>query len=254
MTTSSTRPAARAARLVAVVGLAVATAGCAASAPEGQLIADPYESLNRDIHEFNKGWDQVLIRPAAFIYKEATPTLFQFLVGNAVDHITLPLQVVNHTLQLDFEDAAATAGRFVVNTVAGAGGLLDPATEFGLPERPTDTGVTLAEWGAQEGPYVVLPFFGPFTGRDAVGRVADFALDPFNAINIPGGAAVTAARVVAPAVDARAANFEIIDDALYASDDSYVTVRTGYVLSRRRFVAGETGVGALPDIYGETEQ
>ena len=254
MTTSCTRLAAGAARLAALAGLAFTAAGCASSAPEGQLIADPYQSLNRDIHEFNKGWDQVLIRPAAFIYKEATPTLFQFLVGNAVDHIALPLQFINHSLQLDLEDAAATAGRFVVNTVAGAGGLLDPATEFGLPERPTDTGVTLAEWGAEEGPYVVLPFFGPFTGRDAVGRVAEFALDPFNAINIPGGAAVAAARVAVPVVDARAANFELIDDALYQSDDSYVTVRTGYVLSRRRFVSGETQAEALPDIYGETEE
>ena len=52
-------------------------------------------------------------------------------------------------------------GRFGVNTLAGAAGLLDPATEFGLPLEPTDFGVTLASWGANEGPYVEAPSLWP---------------------------------------------------------------------------------------------
>lgn len=239
---------------VMLIAAVTVTAGCATPAPEGELIADPFESLNRQFHDFNVGVDQVLLRPTAYIYREATPTLFQFLIGNAVDHIRLPITFIHNTLQLDIDGALNTGGRFVVNTLMGAGGLLDPATEIGLPFEQSDGGLTLARYGAEEGPYIVAPFFGPFTGRDFAGRLADFALDPFNFFNIPGGAAVSAARVAVPIVDGRAENFELLDDALYESEDSYTTVRTGYVLSRRRAVAETVGAeteSTLPDIYAE---
>ncbi len=239
---------------IAIAFAALAAAGCATPAPEGALIADPYESLNRDFHEFNKGWDLVALRPATYIYREATPTLFQHLVGNAVDHLALPVIFFNSVLQGDIDLALNTAGRFSVNTLVGAGGLLDPATEFGLPFEQTDGGLTLAEYGANEGPYIVLPLLGPSTGRDAVGAVFDFAIDPFNFISVPGGAGTSVATVAAPIINARSENFELIDDALYNSDDSYVTVRTAYVLSRRNAAAGGTEADALPDIFGDDSQ
>ncbi len=245
---------ARALATAAALAALTALGACATTTPEGELIADPYESLNRDFHEFNVGMDQVLVRPAAWIYREATPTLFQHLVGNAVDQLRLPVIFLNRVFQGDVDGALTAFGRFGVNTIVGAGGLLDPATEFGLPLETTDGGLTFALYGAEEGPFLVAPFLGPFTGRDFVGRVLDFAIDPTNFVRIPGGAPVTVARVAAPIVDSRAENMELIDDALYNSEDSYVTVRTGYVLSRRRAVAevfGEDGTGDLPDIYSE---
>ena len=240
----------RAALVVAVM----AAGGCASTAPEGQLIADPYESLNRDIHSFNVGMDQVIVRPTAWIYKTATPTLVQHLVGNLVDQLRMPVIFLNHVFQGDVDGALTAAGRFTVNTIAGAGGLLDPATEFGLPLESTDGGLTFARYGAEEGVYIVAPLLGPFTGRDFMGRLLDFAIDPTNFVRIPGGAPVAVARIATPIVDARAENFELIDDALYESEDSYVTVRTGYVLSRRRAVADMQGgptAESLPDIFSE---
>jgi phospholipid-binding lipoprotein MlaA len=236
--------------------MAAAVSGCAATAPEGQLIADPYESLNRDIHNFNTGMDQVLLRPTAYIYREATPALFQHLVGNAVDMLRLPVIAVNHLLQGNIDGTLTAVGRFGVNALVGAF-VLDPATEFGLPLEPTDGGLTFASYGAAEGPYFVAPLLGPYTGRDAFGRVFDFAIDPTNFIRFPGGAPAAVARIATPIVDARAENFEIIDDALYESEDSYVTVRTAYVLSRRRAVAaarGEDQTESLPDIFGDDAQ
>jgi phospholipid-binding lipoprotein MlaA len=237
------------------VAATMAVGACASTAPEGALIADPFESLNRDIHEFNVGMDQVVLRPVTYIYREATPTLFQFLVSNAVDQLRMPVIFLNHVLQGNVDGALTAFGRFTVNTIAGAGGLLDPATEFGLPLEATDGGLTFASYGAEEGPYLVAPFLGPFTGRDFFGRVLDFAIDPTNFVRIPGGAPVAAARIAGPIVDARSENFALIDDALYESEDSYVTVRTGYVLSRRRAVAETRGeiqpAETLPDIYAE---
>ena len=40
----------------------------------------------------------------------------------------------------------------------------------------------LAVRGAKEGPYLVLPFFGPSNPRDATGLLIDTAMDPTNQI------------------------------------------------------------------------
>lgn len=230
-------------------------AGCATPAPEGALIADPYESVNREIHEFNVGVDQVLLRPVTYIYDSVTPSLVKFLVSNMVEHIRLPLTFVNEVLQARFEDALTTFGRFGVNTIAGAGGFLDPATEFGLPFNQSDFGMTLARWGAEEGPFVMLPLLGPATVRDAFGRAGDFAIDPFGFVPIGAGGgrvAAEATRVGLTLVDARSNNFELVDDLFYNTEDSYVVIRSLYVQNRRSVIAGnQIDPETLPDIFGE---
>lgn len=238
-------------RYAVLIGLSALTAGCATPALEGSLIADPYESANREFDSFNAGMDQVVLRPLAYIYKEATPELTQHLVSNAVDHLRLPAFLVNNLLQGDFESAGVTTGRFLVNTLLGAGGLLDPASEMGLPFEPTDFGVTLAAAGVAEGPYVVAPLFGPHTTRHLIGRVVDFAFDPFTYIDAPLG--VTIARYAAPPISARADNFDAVDSLLYDSLDRYAAMRSLYVQNRRAMVAGDeaSAASAVPDIYGE---
>lgn len=233
-----------------------ALAGCATQPAEGELIADPYVDTNRSIHEFNKGLDTAIIRPASEAYDFITPATIQLLLSNGLNHLRLPGMFVNRVLQGDVENAGVVLGRFGVNTVAGAAGLLDPATEFGLPFETTDFGVTLATWGAQEGAYVELPLFGPATTRHAVGRVVNFVLDPSILLTtgvVEAGTAVTiasSARTPVDIVNTRHENADIINDVLYASDDSYVTARTGYIQSRRRLIAGgETDTEALPDIF-----
>lgn len=240
---------------IAVVGL-IGVAGCATQPAQGGLIADPYVNTNRSIHEFNKGLDTAILRPASLAYDFVTPATVQLLLSNGLNHLRLPGMFVNRVLQGDAEAAGVALGRFGVNTIGGAGGLLDPATEFGLPFETTDFGVTLATWGANEGPYVELPFFGPATARHAVGRVVNFALDPSILITtgvVEAGTALTiasSARTPVDVVNARHENADIIDEVLYESDDSYVTARSGYIQNRRRLIAGgETDTEALPDIF-----
>lgn len=245
-------------RAAAGLALALLASGCAtAPAVEGQLIADPYEATNRNVHEFNKGLDTAILRPAAQAYEFVTPALVQHMVGNGLDHLQLPGIFINRLLQGDAEEAGAALARFSLNTIIGAGGLLDPATEFGLPHTPTDFGVTLARWGAPEGAYVEAPVFGPHTERHLVGRIVNFALDPTILITVGAVevantiAIIDLARAPISAVRARDDNFGLVDDILYESEDSYVTSRSGYVQARRRRVAGETTAEQAPDIFGD---
>ena len=237
---------------IAALAMMACVSACSSLPQDGDLVADPLEDFNRGIHSFNKGLDTAVLKPASQVYGVAAPDLFKMLFGNAVNHLQLPGIFVNHVLQGNADSAVSTLGRFVINTVGG-GGLLDPASEGGLPPEPTDFGLTLATWGMEEGAYVELPFFGPSTARDTLGRIVDSALQPTTYIS--GGTEVQIASATVQAltiVDARDRNAVLIDDLLYRSEDSYVTLRSNYIQNRRRMVSGgETDVDALPDLFSE---
>ncbi|WP_118135224.1 VacJ family lipoprotein [Oceanicella sp. SM1341] len=237
---------------------AVATivlAGCADTEATQQagLIADPYESTNRDIHEFNKGMDRYILRPVSQAYETVTPDLVRFLVANEANHLQLPVDAANHLMQGDIEAAGIAAGRFGFNTVFGAAGFLDPATEFGLPADPTDFGETLYTWGVGEGVYHELPFIGPRTTRDAVGWGVDWLIDPSILVDSTAFTYAALGLYGAHTLDRRVQNAELLDSLLYESEDSYLTLKTSYVQLRRRQLAGDSGTGddALPDIFAD---
>lgn len=240
------------ARLASVLVVGVWLGACAAPPSDGELVADPYEGFNRNMHAFNKGADEYVLRPVSHAYDFATPTLFRHLIGNAVSHLDLPNAFVNQLLQGEGEQALATFGRFAINTVYGAGGLLDPATELGLPHEDSDFGLTLASWGVEEGAYLELPIFGPSNERDAFGILVDVALSPSTYIgdaDLAVRIALASARPV-QILEQRTVHGALIDDLLYRSEDSYVSLRTNYIQNRRRRVSGgETDVESLPDLF-----
>ena len=238
-------------RLVLTAAAAILAAGCAAPPDEDAFVHDPYEETNREIHSFNTGWDVVLIRPASQAYDAVVPGLARLLIRNGLDTLDLPAIFVNHLLQGEALAALRTAGRFGVNVVMG-GVLLDPATEIGLPKEPTDLGVTLARWGFEEGPYVELPLLGPATTRDAVGRVAEIALDPFNFVTgVPALDALGPGAAALGIVDLRASNSAVIDRTLYEVEDSYLSLQSAYLQMRRRRLAGGATAEQLPDVFAE---
>jgi phospholipid-binding lipoprotein MlaA len=138
-------------------------------------------------------------------------------------------------------------------TVLGAGGLLDPATEFGLPKDDTDFGITLGKHGVAEGTYWMIPLVGPITTRDAVGGLVDIALTPTSYIGFiePGISPETGISLVTgEVVHTRDHNADLIDELLYESPDPYISLRSVYLQRRRSEVAGDkAGAEALPDIF-----
>lgn len=241
-----------------VLACAVAMlAGCATqSSGEGLAATDPYEPFNRKMLNVNKGLDRYAFRPASQAYDLVTPATVQFVIRNELDYLETPIHFANYLLQGDVDNTLGTLGRFALNTVLGGLGMLDPATEFGLPRRETDFGITLASWGVAEGPYLVLPVLGPSTGRDLPGVVVDRAFSPLTYVG-----AFTDASAVGPTVqavdllDTRARNADLIDQLLYETEDTYVTLRAAYLQRRRAMTAGEGGeIDSLPDIFDEESQ
>ena len=243
-------------RAAFVAVLMGALGACAAEGTgEGFAKTDPYEATNRSVLKGNIRVDRYVLRPAAQAYDFVAPTLVKHLIGNGISHLDLVNDFANYALQGDVERGLTTLGRFTLNTVLGAGGLLDPATEFGLSKEGTDFGLTLGVWGVGEGPYLVLPFLGPSTLRDAAGFLVDRGLSPtayLGPLDAPDllGPALTGIEFV----DLRDRNKDIIDDVLYESVDPYVTIRAGYLQRRRALIAGDEGVEeTLPDIFDDEQ-
>jgi phospholipid-binding lipoprotein MlaA len=229
-------------------------AACTAEGPrEGLAATDPYEPFNRSMLNVNKSLDRYALRPAAQAYDFAAPTTLQFIIGNGLDYLETPIHFANYLMQGDIDRSLETLGRFTINTVIGGLGMLDPATEFGLPRQETDFGITLGRWGVGEGPYLVLPLLGPTTGRDLPSFVVDRALYPLTYVGpftaLDGlGPAVTATDYI----DTRNRNFDLIDELFYNTEDTYVTLRAAYLQRRRAQIAGEEGeIENLPDIFDE---
>lgn len=141
---------------------------------------DPLEPMNREIFAVNQFADDILIAPIADMYRTFTPPPIQSRFSNVLDNLRQPLVLTNNLLQGDLHTASMTLGRFAINTVVGLGGLFDVASDYNYPRQLGDFGQTLDRWGAPEGPYLVLPLFGPSNARDAVGLGVDSVADPLS--------------------------------------------------------------------------
>ena len=231
--------------LLALLG-ACASPNSAADVAGG--IYDPYESSNRKVHEFNRGLDRALVRPAARGYSNALPDDIEASVGNFAENIGTPAVAVNSVLQGDLKGAGIATSRFVINSVLGIGGFFDVASDFDVPEHDTDFGETLHVWGAGEGPYLELPFLGPSTTRDTVGKVVDLFTNPLTYDLDPPERYVGTVAGVADRLGARGRFSDTVDSILYESADSYAQARLIY-LESRRFELGQGDASADIDPF-----
>ena len=134
---------------------------------------DPFESLNREILEFNDAADTAILRPIAVAYDETVPTPIRHGLMNVYVNLTEVNAAVNALLQGRPGYAVKNTGRVLLNTTFGLLGVIDVASDMGIEPYETDFGHTLARWGAPEGPSVMVPFFGPRTFRSGIGDITD---------------------------------------------------------------------------------
>jgi len=147
-------------------------------------VYDPWGPMNRRIYNFNTQFDRHVFLPVLKGYRFILPEYVRDRVTNFFSNLGEIGNFANSVLQLKPEAAATAFSQPAWNTSVGVLGLWDPATGMGLNEWEEDFGQTLGHWGVGDGPYLVLPFYGPSNLRDTTGLVADWALyyaiDPLN--------------------------------------------------------------------------
>ena len=214
---------------------------------------DPFEPFNRVMFDVNLALDKALIKPVAFVYKEAVPELVQNFIKNFLDNLRSPIILANDLMQGEFERAGTTFVRFLMNSTFGVAGINDFAGEVGLKRHDEDFGQTLAVAGVESGPYLMLPLFGPSNPRDGIGLLVDILLDPMTYI---GNTEFSFARTASRAVDSRARRYDTINDLERTSLDFYAAVRS---LHRQRRVDAisngkPSAIEPVPMFGGELEQ
>lgn len=147
---------------------------------EEQPIPDPLEPFNRAMFRFNDWFITDVFGPVRTVYVGVFPQDVRNGFGNFYRNLATPVRVANDILQLKVDKAVAEVLRFVLNTTFGTLGLFDVTRNIAwLNPSPEDFGQTLGHAGAGYGAYLVLPFLGPTSIRDAIGQVADSVAHPF---------------------------------------------------------------------------
>ncbi len=199
---------------------------------EARAINDPIEPVNRVIFDVNDFLDRLLIRPLAELYRVMVPPPIRDRIASILKNMGEPVVMANNMLQGEFTNAGTTLGRFLVNTTLGGGGMYEVASGFGMPKQSGDFGQTLHVWGLGEGPYIVLPLFGPSNVRDAVGLGVDTMMSPWKYAVKAGDTQIqdtfTIADMTGSALVRREANIEGLDALREGSLDFYAQMRSVY--------------------------
>jgi len=207
----------------------------AAAAPMPEDANDPYESTNRAIFGVNQDIDRTVLVPVANAYRAALPGPIRDSVHDFLQNLNAPIIFANDVLQGQVGLAGETLGRFIVNTTLGVGGIVDVATKAGIPYHTNDLGITLATWGVQSGPYIMLPVLGPSNPRDLFGDVADGFGDPGNIVASDYHRLwAVFTRSAVSGIDERSRNIESLAEIERTSLDFYATIRS---LARQRRAA-----------------
>ena len=220
-TLALTRTALMAAALAILTACASTTP---ASAPTSK--ADPFENFNRSTFEFNNKFDAAILKPVAQVYADDTPSFVQTGVGNFFGNFNDVWTGVNSFLQGNIQDGFTDFMRVGINTTIGFLGLLDVASEANIPKHRNDLGQTLGVWGVPDGPYLVLPFFGPSVFRDTAALPVDFYGDAFGYVR---PVSFRNYGEVIRVVDKRAGYLGSLSLLQDASLDEYIFVRDSYL-------------------------
>jgi len=243
---------------VLAFGAALLLAACG-HAPVATGTNDPNEAVNRVWFQRNLALAGVVSRadsapadPASEV-PAAAPRRhpFRHALGNFGANLGLPGVILNDLLQLRPDHATENTVRLLLNTTVGLGGLFDPASRLGVHGRSSDFGETLHRWGAPEGAYVVLPAFGPSTGRDALGLVVDMALDPMRLVLPSAGDYNLSVAARLAGRFANAAEYsDLLDANVINTADPYAQARLLY-LQTRRYHLGIQAEDEIIDPYAD---
>ena len=145
-------------------------------------VFDPFESVNRVTFAFNDFVLSYTVQPLVDAYTAITPDPVEEGAGNFFHNLRYPVRLASNLLQFRFKSAWVETGRFAINSTFGILGIFRPADNYKCfaPIKSEDVGQVFGAWGIGEGPYLVLPFFGPSNLRDLAGLIGDRSIYPLN--------------------------------------------------------------------------
>jgi phospholipid-binding lipoprotein MlaA len=216
---------------VRALAIALATLLLSACAGTPGRADDPFEPVNRAMYAINKPIDDNVMRPIAQAYVDYVPKLVRQGVSNVFGNIDDLFSGINGLLQGKTEKAGNDFGRVLVN-FWGLGGLIDIASDLGIPKGNEDFGQTFGYWGIPQGPYLFVPLWGPTTVRDGTGSLIRIWYGPVGYIPyVPLRNIIYAVG----AVDLRAGALGTTSLIDQAAIDPYAFVRRAY-LQRREYM------------------
>lgn len=218
-----------------------------ADANQPESVKDPLMPINRQVFKFNQTLDKYLLLPVARTYKKVLPQPVRTSVGNFFSNLREPWSAVNHLLQGHPKSSAKSLGRFTVNTLTSLG-LADPASKWGIVSTSEDFGQTLGVWGVKSGPFLMLPFLGPSTLRDASSLVVDMYARPQHYID---NNAVAWSLNGLQVVNLRAGLIGVED---LVQGDQYTLLRDLYLQRRQFAIYGESDPAAgIDNSFGDDD-
>ncbi|OLQ91201.1 ABC transporter [Vibrio ponticus] len=153
-------------------------AGCS-SAPDDESetsisnVNDPFESFNRTMWDVNYDYlDPYIVRPVSLAYVGYTPRPVRIGIANFLANLDEPSSMVNNLIMGNGGKALDHFNRFWINTTFGLLGFIDIASDAGITNHGSKAlGDAIGHYGVGNGPYVMVPGYGPWTVRET----ADFA-------------------------------------------------------------------------------
>ncbi len=210
---------------------------------------DTYVNINRRIYRFNVGLDRYLVKPIAKSYQSVTPSFLNTSISNFFLNLGDIGNTFNNILQAKPFDAVNDAERFIFNSTFGIAGLLDVASAAGLEKHNEDFGQTLAIWGVGSGPYVMLPFLGPSTLRDATAKLSVDQLT-----NLSNYSEKSISFYLVDKLDQRAGLFSKEAAFKDISNDTYSAIRDAWLQQRDYLIRdGKIDEDAEMDLIDELE-
>jgi phospholipid-binding lipoprotein MlaA len=229
---------------IVVAACALLLSGCASTSQLSDETNDPLEPMNRTVFDFNETFDRFVELPIAGFYILWFPRPLRRGLDHFVDNLDMPVVFANDMLQGKPGRAGESAARFVLNSTIGLGGIVDVASQHGLPYRPADFGETLAGYGVGEGPFLVLPVIGPEPPRDLIGDAVDLAINPLTYVPPRWPFYVRASDSLfehaAGSLETNARNIVLRQELAKSSLDPYATMRSVYRQIRAAQIAGGT--------------
>ena len=182
---------------------------------------DPFEPVNREIWDFN--WDVLdayILRPITVTYVTVMPQPARTGLVNITDNLQEPANFLNNMFQGKVDDGLDSLARFLINTTVGLVGTFDVASKIGIERKREQFAETLAVWGLDTGPFLMLPFLGPSDPRSFTGDYVDGFAFPMSLLE----GSVNLARIGISVLETRA---QLLDQEaqLEQSVDDYAFVK-----------------------------